>query len=109
VKRLLAVSFAGLLIFTACPNDDKTPSALDPPVLIAPANGSTITQNPPTMVWHNVDQSQILYQFEVAADSLFGTLVFSSGSIFPPDTFYTLDSTLASGTYYWHACVWEDC
>ena len=108
MKRLFALSFILILIFAACPDDNTVP-VLDPPVLLAPANGSTITVNPPTFVWHAVDEFQILYQFEVAADSLFGTVVFSSGSIFPPDTSYTLDSALVSGTYYWHACVREDC
>lgn len=108
MRRSISFSFILFLVFVACPDDDA-PAHLDPPDLIAPANGATISQNPPTFVWRPVDESQILYQFEVAVDSLFGTIVFSSGSIFPPDTSYTLDSALAARTYYWRACVWEDC
>jgi hypothetical protein len=85
--------------------------SLPPPALALPANGSTITQNPPTMVWLPVNQSQIVYRFEVATDSLFGTgaVVYSSGPIIPPDTQFTLPSALVSGSYYWHACTRQDC
>jgi hypothetical protein len=82
---------------------------LPPPTLALPPNGGTITQNPPTLVWYSVNLPQIVYRFEVAADSLFGTIVFSSGPVIPPDTFYTLDSVLAAGTYYWHACTRQNC
>lgn len=84
---------------------------LPPPELSSPPNGSTITQNPPTMFWHPVNLSQIVYRFEVATDSMFGTgtIVYSSGPIIPPDTSYTLPSALGSGTYYWHACIRQDC
>lgn len=82
---------------------------LPPPALALPPNGSTITQNPPTLVWRSVNLPQIVYRFEVAADSLFGTIVFSSGPVIPPDTSYTLDSVLTAGTYYWHACTRQNC
>jgi len=107
LRRPVSIPFILLLIFAACPDD--TPANLVPPELIAPADGSTATQNPLTFIWHSIDQTQILYQFEVASDSGFGTIVFSSASIFPPDTSYALDSVLTPGTYYWHACVWQDC
>lgn len=107
MKRYFAFAALLILFFAACP--DPAPTRLDPPDLAAPVNGSTISQNPPTFIWHAVSEAQILYQFEVASDPQFGNIVFSSLSIFPPDTSCTPDSALATGTFYWHVCVMEDC
>jgi hypothetical protein len=97
-----------LLVFAVCQKDDAIPT-LNPPTLVAPTNGATISVNPPTLVWNTVNETSIAYRFEVAADSLFGTIIFSSGPVIPPDTSCTLDSVLTAGTYYWHACTRQNC
>jgi hypothetical protein len=110
MKRLFALTFILILIFVACP-DDNTAPVLDPPTLVAPANGATIIQNPPTFVWNKVNENQIVYRMEVATDSLFatGTVWISTGPIVPPETTYTPDTVFAAGAYFWHACVRQDC
>jgi len=108
MKKLSALSLFLFLIFAVCKEKNTTP-ILDPPTLIAPANGSTITQNPPTLVWNKVNETSIAYRFEVATDSQFGTFIILEGPVIPPDTFYTLTTALAADTYYWHACTRQDC
>jgi len=81
-----------------------------PPALALPANGSTVTQNPPTLVWHSVSESYLFgYWLEVSIDPMFGTgtIVYSNDWISPPDTQLTLPNPLSVGTYYWHACTWN--
>jgi len=108
MKKSIALSFLLILIFVLCKKDDTTP-ALDPPQLVAPANGSTITVNPPTLIWNKVNETNIAYKFEVATDSLFGTFIILEGSVSSPDTFYPLTTALAVGAYYWRACTRQDC
>ncbi len=109
MRKFISVSFILLFFFIACP-DDSTPD-LDPPTLVAPSNGSTISQNPPTFIWHVSDEDPIVYLLEIATDSLFtsSSIINFVGPITPPDTSYTLSDSLAAGTFYWHACVLEDC
>lgn len=75
-------------------------------ILIAPEDGSTLTQNPPTFVWHSVDNSDIVYVLEVAAAEQFDSAsIVISTTIMPPDTSYTINDPLPSGEYHWRMCL----
>lgn len=107
VKMWLFLGMIILLFAIVCTETD-TLLSLVPPVLISPENGSTITENPPTFIWHAVegDSCDMIYRIEIASDSTFtsssimiSTMVLLSDTTFvPPDAF-------ASGIYYWHLCT----
>jgi hypothetical protein len=90
-------------------NERETTTELTPEP-IAPENGSTITQNPPTFIWHSLNRGNILYVFEVSTDSQFtlGSTLISTITM-PPDTSYTPSNPLVSGEYYWHVRAQENC
>lgn len=85
-------------------------SLLVPPMLVAPYDGLTVTQNPPTFIWRSVENSEVIYIFEVATDEQFnnGSIVIST-TIMPPDTSYTPHNPFIAGDYFWHMCIMENC
>ncbi|HEX7319546.1 MAG TPA: hypothetical protein VF399_04215 [bacterium] len=108
-RTILFLIIAVLVIFTACAEEEQTPT-LTPPTLLSPADGAIITQNPPTFVWSTVNEDQIAYRLDVARDSVFtDTCICILISIWPPDTQYISDTAFAPGMYYWHMCTREDC
>lgn len=106
-QKIFFSIIATLVIFTACTKKEQT---LVPPTLLAPANGATVTDNPPTFVWSAVDEESIVYLLEVSTDPIFiFPFICISTTIAPPDTQYLAESAFASGTYYWRLCTREDC
>jgi hypothetical protein len=109
-KILLINLLLLLLLVLSCTNNEIEDPAELTPVPIAPANGSTITQNPPTFIWQSLARGDILYLLEVSVDPQFnlGSTVISIMTM-PPDTSYMPSSPLVSGEYYWHVCAQENC
>ncbi len=106
-KMWLYLGMIILLFAIACTETD-TLLSLVPPVLISPENGSTITENPPIFVWHAVegDSCDMVYRIDIASDSTFtsSSLVISTMCLLP-DTIFTPQDSIASGTYYWRMCT----
>lgn len=75
------------------------------PVLLSPANGATITENPPTLIWEKLYDQQN-YEVQVSVYSNF----------YQPSQFlvwvdygvttitFTLPDELTPGTHYWRVC-----
>ncbi|MCK9575325.1 MAG: carboxypeptidase-like regulatory domain-containing protein [Clostridia bacterium] len=76
-----------------------TVTVAQPPEMISPSNGSTITRDFPPLyadqvfVWENTGQT---CQMQVAEDSAFSNVVYSHET-----TSGTTTASLAEGTYYW--------
>jgi hypothetical protein len=109
-KSLYIGLFFLLLLGTSCAEKQIENQAVLTPEPIAPENGSTITQNPPTFIWQSLARGDILYLLEVSVDSQFnlGSTVISTMTI-PPDTSYTPSDPLVPGEYYWHIRAQENC
>ncbi len=108
-RKILFSIITALAVFTACAEEEQTQSLM-PPTLLSPADGATITQNPPTFVWSTVNEDSILYLLEVSTDLIFMfPFTCISTTIVPTDTQYLADSAFAPGTYYWRMCTQEDC
>lgn len=110
-KNILFSTLFIVLLFIGCGGEGTWDgSVLVPPLLVAPEDGSTITQNPPTFIWQSVENSEIIYILEVATDEQFndGSIVISA-TILPPDTIYSPHNPLPSGEYFWHMCIMENC
>lgn len=108
VKSKLHLALIALAL-VACAGEEPPPP-LAAPDLLAPADGATLTQNPPHLIWSTVNEEQIVYRVEVADDPAFGdTSICAAAMVVPPDTQYLADSALAPGTYYWHVCTRQDC
>ncbi len=70
-----------------------------PPTMISPANGTTITRDFPPLYANQVfvwEDTGTTCQIQVAEDSAFSNLVYSSET-----TSATATASLAAGTYYW--------
>jgi len=111
IKKILLFTLFIILFFIGCAREGTGVGlGLDPPMLVAPVDGATITQNPPTFIWQSVENTEIVYILEVATDEQFDySSIVISTMIVPSDTNYTPDNSFASGEYYWHMCIREDC
>lgn len=106
-KIWLYVGIVFLFSMVACTETDNVLN-LVPPVLISPEDGSTITENPPTFIWHAVegDSCDIVCRIEIASDSTFNlSSIIISTMVLLPDTTFSPQDSIASGTYYWHMCT----
>jgi hypothetical protein len=98
MRRILLIALAGLLI-SAETASARAPNA---PALQGPANGATV-QSLPTFTWRAVSKATA-YQFQLAADTRFGSIVQSQlgkGSIETTNTAASLEKAVPNGTYYW--------
>jgi len=68
------------------------------PSLVAP-DGGAVVQGAPVFQWSAV-AGAAKYEFQLAADDSFGSIV-SKGAFQTLNTFASITSTLADGTYYW--------
>ena len=68
------------------------------PTLVSPTGGATI-QALPAFQWSSVPGAA-KYEFQLSADNSFGSIV-SQGGFQTLNTFATITTTLADGTYYW--------
>src|SRR4030042_4412818 len=106
-KFFLASVAILLIAMNTCTETEEKPN-LDPPVLISPSNGETVSINPPTFVWRSVegDSCDLVYRFEAATDSSFamGSIIIST-IVLLPETTYTPADTFSADTYYWHMSV----
>ena len=68
------------------------------PLLAAPADGSMVGNNSPTLSWNSVSTA-ISYELEVATDSNFSYRIFLKTDIHP--TFCKVDGLDNDTTYYW--------
>jgi hypothetical protein len=93
MKKILFLIIFSILCSLQCELD-----SIGIPVLVAPADGSTVTQNPPTFIWQRVAGAD-LYSLQVAADDEFN--VISVQTTCYMDTSYTPATSLVPGEYYW--------
>lgn len=71
------------------------------PVLVSPENGSTPSDNPPTLTWERA-RFVDYYQIQISDNDAFNGITYAEIRQNAGDTAsYTLDSALGSGTYYW--------
>lgn len=88
-----------VVLLMAC-SPEGVDNAIGTPVLVSPINGSTITQNPPTLTWQGV-ATALAYDLMLADDSSFDY----SGIVIDiqchTGTEYTPTNTLGAGTYFW--------
>jgi len=79
---------------------DNTPPPT--PSLISPSNGSTITDNTPTLDWSDVsDPSGVAYNLSIARDAGFASIVFLKNGLKVSTYDLTPSEALVAGTYYW--------
>jgi serine protease len=71
--------------------------ALEPPVLVAPADGATVLTDSPTLQWSAVDGASE-YRLHVATDAAFNDLVVNEGGLTVLSHFV---AGLANGQYWW--------
>jgi len=95
---------AAILLPSCSPEDNGT--NIGTPVLVAPINGSTITQNPPTLIWQSV-RDAAGYYVVVADDTFFSYPGTIADIQCHNDTSYTMVNTLSSGTYFWRVRALE--
>ena len=93
-----------LLIFTVFCSLQCDIESIGIPVLVAPTDNATVTDNPPTFVWRRVDGAD-LYGLQIAADEDFDLI--SVQTTCYVDTQYTPANTLAPGVYYWRVRAQE--
>jgi hypothetical protein len=98
------LSFTVFLLLSCSPESNGTD--IGTPVLVAPINGSTITQNPPTLIWQSV-QDATGYDLVVADDTFFSYPGTIAEAQCYNDTNYTMINTLGSGTYFWRVRALE--
>jgi hypothetical protein len=84
-----------------------TPIEIGAPTLVSPANGATVDQNPPHLIFNNAPVSgpagSVSYLIQVATDQAFTQIVFSEqGGLGSNQTQVTpTASLLTSTTFYW--------
>ncbi len=98
-KKLWIILIPILILGVGCKKNDFIDYV---PVLLSPANGAAITENPPTLIWETLYEKQS-YDVQVSVYSNF----------YQPSQFlvwvdygattvtFTLPEELAPGTYYW--------
>ena len=110
-EKLLIITSLFLFFIIQC-GDELTEFNFEPPTLISPQNGATLTENPPTFIWQSVDvpdTCDVVYRLEGASDSTFSqSAIIVNTMVIPPDTNYTHYDTFTSGDYYWHVCTREN-
>ncbi|KPK62911.1 hypothetical protein AMJ83_09095 [candidate division WOR_3 bacterium SM23_42] len=103
MRITVILSFIVLMLTTCSPENI---GAIGTPVLVSPINGSTITQNPPTLTWQGV-ATALAYDLMLADDSSFDY----SGIVIDiqchTGTEYTPTNTLGAGTYFWRVRALE--
>jgi hypothetical protein len=81
--------------------DDYLDSGMIVPVLLTPENGSTASENPPTLTWER-GQYVNYYQIQVSDNESFEGIIYAEINKDEGATAsYTLDSALSPATYYW--------
>lgn len=111
MKDRLLISIAILLIIGINNCTDNENIDLDPPLLISPADGDTISVNPPLFIWSSVDDQgcELVFWLEIADDEFFSydSIILST---FVPlsDTFFDPVDSFNTGTYCWHMCLIEN-
>ena len=73
----------------------------------APDNGAVVIENPPRFMWLPVVEDEAHYVLRISKSDAFkaaNTQVFSN----IPLNFFTPDSTLEPGDYYWSYAVWDE-
>ncbi len=68
------------------------------PVLVAPPNNATVTDNPPTFIWQRVAGAD-MYGLQVSVDAQFNVMAIQTTCYL--DTSYTPGNALVPGIYYW--------
>jgi DNA-binding beta-propeller fold protein YncE len=76
-------------------------SAPPPPILVSPANGSTGEPTNPQMIWRK-SNTALSYRVQLAADSLFATIVHDSSTA---DTSLRFLSLSGGTAYFWRAAA----
>lgn len=104
MRTYLILGFIAFLLISCSPEGNGTD--IGTPVLVAPINGSTITQNPPTLIWLSV-QDAAVYDLTIADDTLFSYPGTIADVQCYDDTTYTMVNTLISGTYFWRVRALE--
>ncbi len=75
------------------------PISLDAvPTLVSPSNGATITDRTPYMDWTGVEYQDFIIEIDNNADFSSPVVDVHTGM----NSYYTVTTSLASGTYYWH-------
>lgn len=83
------------IIIGLCTNLFAQPAV---PTLVTPTNGTTGVSIQPHFIWDST-ASAVQWRLQIANDSAFTSVVFTSGII--SDTVYTYTGTLNSGSLYW--------
>jgi hypothetical protein len=105
IRKLWVFIIPLLILSSGCKtNRDYTIDFVDVegiPVLISPENGSTVSQNPPTMTWQKVRENKY-YEVQLFSDD--STLPFvrlASAADGAATVSYTYDFVLPPGVYTW--------
>lgn len=99
MKKILLLFIFAVYCFVQCELQ-----TIGVPVLIAPADGSILTQNPPTFIWQSVAGAD-LYGLQVSADEQFNTISVQTTCYM--DTSYTPANPLVPGVYFWRVRAQE--
>ena len=99
-KKLWIILIPIMILGTGC---KKNSAVIDyAPVLLSPANGATITENPPTLIWEALYQKQN-YDVQVSEYESFAQpaqyLVWVDYGA--TTATFTIPDELTLGTYYW--------
>jgi len=95
-RLLLAIGLPVLMVFALPGGAHGSSTALNPPVLISPADTATIVT--PTFTWQVVEGAY-KYQIQVATSNAFTTLLFDTDT---DDLTITPVNTLPNDVMYWH-------
>lgn len=95
-RTVLLLAATAALAITAAPA--ASAATLRAPAMTSPANGATV-DTVPAFTWSRVGRAA-QYEFQVAADSRFGSIV-SRGAVRTRNTAATLQTSMANGTYFW--------
>ncbi len=78
-----------------------TTPALNPPTLVSPINGTSVSGPPFTFTWQSVSGA-CQYQIKLSTDPAFTTTIFNDPNVSGSATSYPYNSSLAAGvTHYW--------
>src|SRR5215218_5068703 len=93
MKKIATAAFAAALLLPAAAS-----AAPGRPQLVSPADAADV-QSVPAFSWNRVKRAD-RYEFQLAADSRFGSIV-SKGSFTTRNTAASLDKSLPDGEYHW--------
>ena len=104
IKKLCVIVIPLMILIWGCKTNKDAKGFWAAPVLISPENGSTVSENPPTLTWQRVGEI-MYYEITLTAEGDSGDSFIRQVYVpYGGDTVsYAFDIVLPSGNYTWMA------